>query len=86
MNHHELKTWPKPFQAMIDGDKTFEFRKNDRDYQAGDWLTLKEWDPAIEKYTGRTMRRFVTYILHGGKFGLPQEFCIMAVVPDKYER
>ncbi len=66
---------------MKRGEKTFEFRKNDRDYQVGDRLWLREYDPAIEDYTGPAMWRTVTYILHGGKFGLPQGFVVMAVVP-----
>lgn len=43
---HELKTLPIYFDAVKRGDKTFEIRNNDRDFQAGDTLILCEYDPA----------------------------------------
>lgn len=42
--HHELKIEPPYFQAVIDGRKTFEIRKNDRGYNAGDTVLLREYD------------------------------------------
>lgn len=77
---HELKTWPRPFDAMKRGEKTFEFRKNDRNFQVGDVLMLNEYDPGTEKYTGEGLRRTVTYILFGGIYGLPEGYVVMAVV------
>jgi hypothetical protein len=44
---HYLKTLPVYFDAVRRGDKTFEIRKNDRDFQTGDTLVLKEFDPAL---------------------------------------
>ena len=76
---HELKCWPGPFGALLDGTKTFEYRKNDRDFRAGDILLLREWDPKRRKYMRRKACYSVTYILHGGRFELPEGFCIMSV-------
>jgi hypothetical protein len=42
---HELKCWPDYFARLADGTKTFEIRKNDRGYQAGDELVLYQYDP-----------------------------------------
>ena len=41
---HELKIRPTYYRAMLDGEKTFEIRKNDRGFRAGDVLVLKEWN------------------------------------------
>jgi len=42
---HEIKCDPKYFTRLCDGTKTFEIRYNDRDYQVGDRLIIKEFDP-----------------------------------------
>ena len=63
MKIHELKTWPKYFIPVWNGHKTFEVRKNDRDFQVGDLLILREWDPETQDYTGWTLKCRVTYIL-----------------------
>jgi hypothetical protein len=75
---HELKTWTAPFQAMLDGVKRFEFRKNDRDYRVGNVLRLREWNPDTG-YTGRELRAKVTWMLTSG-FGLPDGYCVMSIV------
>lgn len=76
---HELKTWNKYFDEVFMGHKTFEVRKNDRNFKKGDTLILKEWNPETQQYTGREMARNVTYILEGGSFGLEKGFVIMAI-------
>ncbi len=62
---HVLKTWPDYFQAVIEERKTFEIRKNDRDFKVGDEIILDEWDPKHEQYTGRVALVRITYILEG---------------------
>jgi hypothetical protein len=62
MTKHELKVWPQFFAALVDRTKTFEIRKNDRDFKVGDALLLKEWDPKKEDYTGGVVHAFVSYI------------------------
>jgi len=86
MTTHELKCWPEPFEAIQRGDKTFELRRDDRGFALGDTLVLREYKPEggyPGTYTGRqTTRSTVTYILHGGRFGLPPDLCVMAIRPD----
>lgn len=79
---HHLKTWPSYFAAVADGRKTFEARKADRDYRVGDTLVLKEWDPETHQYSGREVRRTITYILTGPGFGVEAGCCILALASD----
>ena len=47
---HELKIWPQYYQAVSNGSKTFEVRKNDRGFQKGDIVELNEYDPERLEY------------------------------------
>lgn len=80
---HELKTWPAFFQAIVDGRKPFEVRRNDRGFQAGDRLQLREWEPdkssTSTAYTGRAVTALVTYVLTGESFGVKDGFCVMGI-------
>lgn len=76
---HILKTRHEPFQAVWEGVKTFEVRKNDREYQAEDSLLLKEYDPDTNTYSGREILIRVPYVLYGGAFGLPDDMCVMSL-------
>ena len=41
---HELKILPQYYEAVANGSKTFEVRKNDRRFQKGDTVRLREWE------------------------------------------
>jgi hypothetical protein len=75
---HELKTWPGPFRRMWDGSKTFEVRWNDRDYQEGDELLLREYSLGTDTYSGRWIKGLVTCIV-GDNWGLPPGLVVMAI-------
>lgn len=76
MMEHELKIWPEFFAPTISGKKTFEIRKDDRAFRAGDILWLREWDKTTG-YTGRECKAVVTYILSG--FGLRPDWVVMSI-------
>lgn len=76
---HELKTWPEPFQAVLDGWKTHEIRVDDRGYMAGDLLRLREYLPSGDHYTGRDVTVEVTYKTPGASWGLPADLCVMSI-------
>lgn len=59
----EKKVWPKYFQKILDGDKTFELRLADFKCEPGDVLILREWDPETQEYTGRTLEKEATYVI-----------------------
>ncbi|CNK63167.1 putative exported phage-related protein [Yersinia enterocolitica] len=59
---HQLEIIPEYYQAVIEGRKKAELRKNDRDYSIGDYLLLTEWDFKCEVYTGRKVTVEVTDI------------------------
>lgn len=70
---HELKCWPTYFDAVMTGKKTFEIRENDRDFEHGDMLLLREYrasldevleraQPEAGEFTGRTCLRRICYI------------------------
>lgn len=85
MKAHNLKTWPEYFKEVVSGNKTFEVRKNDRDFQVGDLLILDEFDPNSETgYTGYSYYVEVIYILQGGSFGIDADTVIMGITPTKY--
>ena len=59
----EKKAWPKLFQKVLDGEKTFDVRLADFSCKPGDTLVLKEWDPKTKQYTGREIKKKITYVL-----------------------
>ncbi|GAB3753913.1 DUF3850 domain-containing protein [Spirosoma pomorum] len=77
MATHVLKTRPEYFDEVFVGNKSFELRKNDRNYQKGDILHLKEYDPETDTYSGRETKATVHYII--SQFGLDPEFCCMSI-------
>ena len=79
MQEHIVKCWPEFFERAWRGEKPFELRKNDRDYQQGDRITLQEWDPNRGEYTGRWLDGTITFVAVGVQiFGLAEDFCAFA--------
>lgn len=73
---HEVKIKPEYYGAVLNGTKNFELRKDDRVYQVGDIVILKEWDGEI--YTGRDLALKIKYILRNcPEYGLMAGYCIL---------
>lgn len=76
---HTLKVWPEYFCALDAKVKPFEVRKADRDYKVGDTLYLQEWDPGAQDFTGRITWAEITYVLHGGQFGIEAGWVVLGL-------
>ena len=91
MKTHELKTLPPFFDRVFSGDKTFELRRNDRDFQVGDVLVLREWENDCDwkkldvgAYTGRKIWARIVYVLTQAP-GLRSTYAILGIVVDAAE-
>jgi hypothetical protein len=76
---HELKIWPEAYGPLEAGRKRHEFRKDDRGFEIGDFLYLREWEVDRREYTGRASIARVTYLSKGPAYGIPQGYCVMSV-------
>jgi len=91
---HRLKTWPKYYKEVIAGRKTFEIRKNDRNFKKGDIVILEEFDPESQKYTGKTSTFRITYLFNIYEFNsIPDlskiekdpEIVILSIKPSSFK-
>jgi hypothetical protein len=85
---HTLKTWARYYDAVADGRKTFEVRKNDRAFQTGDILELVKInnDPPYNvmttmesRFNAVKLRKRITYLLQGGQFGIEPGYCVLGL-------
>lgn len=83
---HELKTYPEHFEKVISGEKTFEYRFNDRNFRVGDYVALNEYKEG-SGYTGRSALFRITHI--AGKeqmpVPLPKGYVILSIYPCFFE-
>ena len=60
--HHDLKIYSEYFRLVWDNKKTFEIRKNDRDFKVGDSITLHAINRETGEYTGSVLARRINYM------------------------
>ena len=85
---HMLKTDPDVFHAVLIGLKTYEIRYDDRNFNAGDSLYLRETKYSGDEmmnggeliYTGRSTIKTITHILEGPSYGLKENWVIMSII------
>ena len=75
---HKLKLHKEYANSVLNGEKTFEIRFNDRGYQKGDFIEFNVIDGIYEIYHPLNYKTFViTYILSG--WGLKENWCALAI-------
>lgn len=75
---HELKIKSEYLLEVENGNKTFEIRKNDRNFKIGDYLHLRGYNDG--SYTGLESVKKITYIFEGNdEYGLKKGFCILSI-------
>lgn len=82
MKHHQVKSWQPFFAEVRDGRKSFDVRYNDRGFQAGDLLVLREWDQDAARPTGYVHARRIVYVLaeeHAENFGCRPGFVVLGL-------
>ena len=80
---HELKILTQYFEQICKNEKTFEVRKDDREFHTGDFLFLREWDAEASFYTGREIMAKVTSHLRNSPW-VKEKHIIMSIrVLDK---
>lgn len=76
---HQLKQASIYFEDVTSGRKTFEVRKNDRNFKVGDYLGLNELNPD-GKETGRSALFRVTYVLNNPEY-CKEGYVILGIQP-----
>lgn len=76
---HHLKTWPQFFAKVRDRSKPFELRKNDRDFKVGDTLSLEEWNPETQQYSGECEFCQIGYMLTGASDGIEPGYAVLGL-------
>ena len=78
---HKIKTWPPQFGEILNGAKRHEVRNNDRGYQNGDTVIMREWCPEKELYTGAWVQGLITNTTLPGVFGLTDDVIVFTFKP-----
>ena len=76
---HILKIKEEYYKEVEAGNKTFELRKNDRDYQVNDTIVFNVIKENDSVYRSNKIYR-ITYILKDvAEYGLDKEYCVLAI-------
>lgn len=77
---HYLKCYGQYYEAVASGIKTFEIRKNDRNFQVGDRIVLCERKDS--EFTGAKLEKVITYITDFPA-GLKEGYVVLGIKTPK---
>lgn len=84
---HELKILSSFVYPILDGEKTFEIRQNDRGFQKGDRVQFKVLSDDWTRRNSSVINEFehkvykITYVING--WGLKNGFVVFGISEDK---
>lgn len=85
--HHELKIKKIYAERILNEEKLFEVRVNDRDYQTGDTISFKVISPSGNEDDSLKLSIYViTYILNGPLYGIAEGYCVFGIKPCSLNR
>ncbi len=86
---HKLKTEQPYFDDILSRRKSFDVRKNDRNFNVGDRLDLFEGTDPITPDTDVSKRKhchvWVVYVLQGGNYGIKKGYCVLGITHNDPE-
>ena len=78
MKLHELKIEDEYFIEVLRANKTFELRKNDRDYQVGDLIHFVDID-GNPSYNEKLVFQITSVLQNVQEYGLDKDYCILEI-------
>jgi len=81
MKVHELKCWETHWDALADGSKTFEIRRDDRQFQKGDFLLIRKFDVSKEDYV-KNVEPLIFKVTHVSTYLQKENVVVMGIHPQ----
>lgn len=79
MKLHILKIKEEYYMGVIAGEKTFELRKNDRDYKDGDLIHFVDVNGYDFGYYKDNVFRIAYILKNVEEYGLDKDYCILGI-------
>lgn len=82
---HELKCSSEYFNRIQTGQKTFEIRKNDRNFQVGDVLILRDYCSKNKEYIGYStpLRARIIYMTD---YAQQADYVVLGIAVEEQEQ
>lgn len=76
---HKLKIKKEYYELVRNGMKPFEIRKNDRNYQTGDFVSFIPVNENGMIIPHNKNKYLITYVFNGGEYGLNPDYCVFGI-------